>query len=143
MATDDCNVDDYSNVGKKIIDKLVGQPVFTYSFKRKDKAVTLSDASHVKVTSQKSIDPALLFQRLIMISRAGDLSLEDVLGYELSPFPPALFEANYIFRKPEKPQLIRAIENYAIGKSSDAVSNEIPCTDSYVLDGGFLLHHVP
>ena len=28
VATDDCNVDDYSNVGKKIIGKLEGQPVF-------------------------------------------------------------------------------------------------------------------
>lgn len=142
VATDDCDVDDYSTVGKKTIDKLVGQPVFTYSFKRKEKAITLSDASAVKVTPKTSIDPALLFQRLIVISRAGDLSLEDVLEYELSPFPTALFEANYTLRKPEKPQLARAIENYASGQSDEAVSNEISRTDSYVLDGGSLLHRV-
>ena len=64
--------------------------MFTDSFKKKDKAVTLSDASAVKVTPQKSIDRALLFQRLIVISRAGDLSLEDVPEYELSHFPLAL-----------------------------------------------------
>ena len=143
VASDECDVDDYSTVGNNIIEKLVGQPVFTYSFKRKDKAITLSHASAVKVTPQKIIDPALLFQRLIVISKAGELSLQDTLEYELSPFPPALFEASYMFRKADKPQLIRAIENYAAGHFDKAVSNEIPLTDNYILDGGSLLHRVP
>ena len=143
VASDECDVDDYSTVGKKTIDKLVGQPVFTYSFKRKDRAITPSAASAVKVTPQKIIDPPLLFQSLIVISRAGELSMQDILEYELSPFPPALFEASYMFRKPDKPQLARAIENYATGHSDEAVSNEMSRTDNYVLNGGSLLHRVP
>lgn len=69
--------------------------------------------------------------------------MEDVLEYELSPFPPALFEAKYIFRKADKPQLAKAIDAYAQGLS--AVENEpddVPKTENYVLDGGSLIHRV-
>ena len=52
-----------------------------------DKAKTLGNTSAVKCTPDKSIDPALLFQRLIVISMAVDLSLEDALKYQLCPFP--------------------------------------------------------
>ena len=79
-------VDEYCTFGQKSIDKLIGQPVFSYSFKRKDKAKTLGDASVVKVTPELSIDPALLSQRLIVVSGTRDLSLEDVLKYESNPF---------------------------------------------------------
>ena len=99
MTDDNVDVDEFCTMGQKMIDKLLGQPVFTYSFKRNDKAKTLGDASAVKVTAEKSIDPALLFQRLIVFSRAGCLSLEGFLKHKLSTFPAALFEANCVFRK--------------------------------------------
>ena len=85
-----------------------------------------------------------------MISRTRDLSLKDVLNYESSPFLPALSEANYVFRKAEKQQLARAIEEYASAQCDEAseqcdkpVTNDIPKTDSYVLDGGSLVQCVP
>ena len=75
---------------------------------------------------------------MIVISRAGDFSLKNV-AYELSPFPPALFRVPCIFRKADKPQLATAIEEYASGKSEQAISkfNKIPETDNYILDGDF------
>ena len=99
----------------------------------------------MKVSPGRSIDPALLFQRLIVISNTGDFSLEEVLEYELSlsPFSPALFEASYIMRKPDKTQLAKAIDDYAGSRSDEAVTNEVPQTESYVLDGGSLMHRVP
>ena len=99
VAQDGVNVDEYQTAGRQIIDKMKGQPVFTYASKRKDKVKTLGDSCSVKVSQDQSIDPALLFQRLLVISNTGDLSLEEVLDYELSPFPPALFEARYVMRK--------------------------------------------
>ena len=99
MADDNVDVDEFCAVGQKCFDKLVGIPVFTYSFKRKDKAKTLGDSTAVKVTPGKSIDPAVLFQRLIVICKTGDFSLEDILKCELSSFSPAYFETNYVFRK--------------------------------------------
>ena len=67
-----------------------------------------------------------------MVSRSGDLSLGEVLSYELSPFPPALFEARNILRKADKPQLAQAIRDHATDLSSEAVINFVPETDCYV-----------
>ena len=142
VAQDVVNVDDHQKVGRQIIDKMEGQTIFTYASKRKDKVKTLGDSCSVNVSQDRSIDPALLFQRLLVISNAGDCSLEEVLEYELSPFPPALFEASYIMRKPEKTQLAKAIDDYACSLSDEAATNEVPQTESYVLDGGSLMHRV-
>ena len=65
------------------------------------------------------------------------------LEYELSPFPPALFESNNVFRTPDKARLAKAIDDHACSLSPDAVSNIIPNTlDTYILDGGSLLHRL-
>ena len=66
----------------------------------------------MKVTPERTVDPGLLFQRFLVVSQLGVLSLKDVLKYELSPFPPALFEARKVHRKPDKPQLANAITDY-------------------------------
>ena len=56
---------------------------------------TLASARAVKVAEDRTIDPALLFQRFLVVSQSGELKLEDVMKYELSPYPPCLFEAKY------------------------------------------------
>jgi len=88
--------------------------------------------SAVNITPDHTIDPALLFQRFLVVSRSRDLSLGEVLSYELSPFPPALFEARNILRKTDKPQLAQAIRDHATDLSSEAVINSVPETDCYV-----------
>ena len=88
---------------------MIGKSVFDHKFKRKDKAITLGSNSSVKVTPDKVIDPALLFQRFLVISKSGDLLLEDVLNHELSQHPPSLFEAKHIPRKADKPQIANSI----------------------------------
>ena len=118
--------------------KMIGQPAFRCSFSRKDKAITLGQASAVKVAHEKSIDSALLFQRFLVVSKSGDLSQEEVMNYELSPFPPALFEARNIFQKANKPQLGHAVCDYA----QDAMLDSVPETKCHVLDGGSLLHRM-
>ena len=76
-----------------------GQPAFTFSFSRNDKAVTRGQQSINKIAADLTIDSALLFQRFMLVSQTGELSLEEVMRYELSPFPPTLFEARNVFRK--------------------------------------------
>ena len=142
MAKSDVNVHEFECVGRKIMEKMIGQPAFTFSFKRKDKAKTLGDASAVKVAPEQIIDPAL-FQQFLVVSKTGDLSLEDVMSFELSPFPPALFEAKNVFQKADKPQLSHAIINYSSKVSSEAIIDIAPKTECYVLDGGSLLHRLP
>jgi len=53
VADDNVDVDEFCTVGQKLIDTLIGQLVFIYSFKRQGKAKTLNDTSGVKVTPEK------------------------------------------------------------------------------------------
>ena len=51
----------------------------------------------------------------------------------------SLFEAKDILRQPQQAEAIR---NYATPKSDNAVTQAVPVTDHYVLDGGWLLHRL-
>ena len=64
----------------------------TCCFKRSQKANTLAFMLVVKVSGEQTIESALLYERLIVVSR-------------LCPFPPSLVEARYIMCKGHKPQL--------------------------------------
>ena len=136
VAGPEMYVHDFESVGNKVIADMIGESAFTYKFQRKGRAQTLGNISAVKIAPDRTIDPALLFQRFLVVSRSGDLSLKAVLTFELSPYPPALFETRNILRKADKPQLAQAIWEYAKDLSSEAVMETAPVTDCYVLDGG-------
>ena len=93
VAEEAVNVHEYESAGCRINHKMKGQPAFTFSFSRKDKTVTLGQQSTIKIAADRTIDSALLFQRFMVVSQTGELSVDDVMRYEFSPFPPALFEA--------------------------------------------------
>ena len=61
------------------------------------------------------------------------------MRYELSSFPPTLFEARNVFRKADTPQSAHAIRDHASGAMLDCV----PVSTRHVLDFGSLLHRVP
>ena len=143
VAGPDVNIHDFESVGNKIVEDIIRKSAFIYKFKRKDRAKALGNISAVKIAPGRTIDPPLLFQRFLVVSRSGDLSLEEVLTYELSPYPPALFETRNILRKADQPQLAQAIRDNAADLSSEALMNSIPKTDCYVLDGGSFLHRLP
>ena len=63
------------------------------------------------------------------------------MKYELSPYPPSLFEGKYILRTPDKAKLLEVIRKHVIPES-EAILQFIPRTDHYVLDGGSLLHRL-
>ena len=48
-----------------------------------------------------------------------------------------------MFRKPDKPQLAHAITDHLSEASSEVLTESIPRTEHYVLDGGSLLHRAP
>ena len=62
-------------------------------------------ASKVKIKDGTSTDPALLFQRFIYFTKTGDISMFDVIGYELCPYPPALFESTILMLEADEPAL--------------------------------------
>ncbi|XP_016426339.1 eIF-2-alpha kinase activator GCN1-like [Sinocyclocheilus rhinocerous] len=98
--------------------------------------------STIKVGKDQTIDPALLFQRFLIMSKTEQFSLEDVMRYELCSFPAALFEGKEIFRKANKPQLAQAVTEFSSKKSNKSVLDSIPPTEHYVLDGGSLVHRL-
>ena len=71
---------------------------------------TLASDRKVKVSEDRTIDPALLFQRFLVVSQTGDLRLDDVMSYELCPYPMSLFEGKDILRHPDKPWLAELSE---------------------------------
>ena len=74
------------------------------------------------------------------MAKTDDLSLENVLDFQLSPYPPALFEATNVLRKPNKPQLAHAISEYMISEAQTECNHR---NEHYVVDGGSLLHRIP
>jgi len=67
-----------------------------------------------------------------VVSQTADLSLDEVMAYELSPYPPSLFEAKHLLRKPNKAQLMAAIKELS---ADDAVLKDVPEVEHYVFDG--------
>jgi hypothetical protein len=129
-------------IGKETLATMEEQPVFSFAYKRKLKARMLASARMVKVAEDRTIDPALLFQRFLVVSQTGDLSLEEVLSYELSPYPPSLFEEKNLLRKVDKAQLLDGLKNHVASCSDEAVLHYIPEVEHNILDGGSLLHRL-
>ena len=72
-ANENVNVQDLFEIGKDIVQKMDGQLVFSYSHKWSLKVKTLASSKNIKVSAGRSIDPALLFQRFLVVSQTGDL----------------------------------------------------------------------
>ena len=58
-ASSDTNVHEYKAVAMNIINSMIGQDVFQYSFKRKEEAKTLEHSSSVPIAPDRTIDPAV------------------------------------------------------------------------------------
>ena len=94
------------------------------------KIKTLASACAIKVSEYQAIDPALLFQRLLIVSPSEKLGFNDVLKYELSSYPSSLFETKYVLRTPDKAQFQEAIRDHA-ALTGNAVLKTIPHTDHH------------
>ena len=86
-----------------------------------------------------SVDPQLLFQRLVAISSANkNFDLETLFEYELLPYTPALFDRSSFIKSANKPKLAEALSKFQL------VEVEAPQEGvRYVLDGGALLQRIP
>ena len=131
------NVQHAKRIGEGILNGMTGKGVLQHSFKRKDQAVTFCSKTSITIGDDiVHIDPFLLFQRLVIIgSQENDLA--NVLCYELSGFPPALFESKDMLLEADKPNLARAIWS-----SVPSVDPPKQCF-KHVLDGGALIQRIP
>ena len=75
--------------------------------------------------------------------QSGDLSLNEVMDHELSPYPPSLFQAKNQLRQPDKPHSRDALKKYLkIHSDGAGLLEYVPEVEHYVLDGGSLLHRL-
>ena len=142
LENDIVNVHDLFTIGNDVVKNMDSHFIFSYSHKTSLNVKTLASSSAINVADDRTIDPALLFQRFLVVSQTGDLQIGEVMNYELSPYLMSLFEAESIFRQADKLQLAEVIRNYTSPKSDNAVTQRVPRTDHYVLDGGSLLHYL-
>jgi len=59
------------------------------------------------------------------------LSLDEFMNHELSPYPPALFEAKQVLRKADKAQQTDALEAHVTAISDDTVLEIASETEQY------------
>eukprot|EP00794_Sanderia_malayensis_P017155 gene17155-18877_t len=98
-AEDAVDVDEARAKGERILAKMTDQQVSTYSFKRKEQAVTLAAGSSMKINGVKvHVDPQLLFQRLVFACNT-IADLQGVFKYELCSYPAALFDSPLTLRQ--------------------------------------------
>ena len=139
VAETKVNVDRAKIIGQSIVRGMVDKKVTDYTFKRTDQVVTLGSKNSVNVGSdQISIDPQILFQRLIAISDDTLDDTEEIFKYELSSQPSSLFDSSGLLREAQKPKLAAAIWEKGDCSGDDTMPNV-----KFVLDGGSILQRLP
>ena len=135
------NITDVKNCGEIIINNMEGTSPLTYSFKRIIQTVQMPTSSDIlnKKDAKVSLDPELLFQRLITVSSDDDQN--DALKYQLAQYPMAPFNDAGFMRDSKKNELGNHIaEQYTIHDVILDISSE---SWKKVVDGGMLLHKLP
>ena len=74
------------------------------------------------------------------MSHSGDESLDEVMLYELFPYPSSVFEAKTLC-KLDNPSLLEAFRNHTASVEV-AVLQTVPKTEHCVIDGGSLLYRL-
>ena len=119
--------------------------IFSFSQRRSDKIKSMASEASVKVsTAEITIDQTLPFQRLYVVASPSDVDIEEVMKYELQTFPPSLFETATVLRKPNKPQLAKALQEHALNTTSmiPESSSDKNKNHQFILDGGSLIHKI-
>ncbi len=110
-ASSKVNVDESKNIGEKIIESMRGKNVADFVFKKANQAVIMHSRNTIVVDGEAcTIDPQLLFQRLILVAGKMDESqLMDVFKYELSHRPSSIFDEHGYMRSGDCTSLDNAL----------------------------------
>jgi hypothetical protein len=102
--------------------------------------VTLDSKTNLKVDGDEiSVDPQLLFQRLLSAASGMFPDLSDIFRYELCNNPAALFEPSGMMRKAQKANLADTIWNLGDCSAADVVIQDI---SFLLLNGVFFLNSI-
>ncbi|KAG1685236.1 hypothetical protein GQR58_009169 [Nymphon striatum] len=120
-AGPDCNAHQANEVGERILAKMEGQDALAFSFRKKD---------WIEPIRQNTVRPEYSDYR-------SDYDVKDLLCYELSTLPTALFDKHGLLREANKPQLADVLPVLPM----DEEKLEVP--KYHVFDGGSLIHRFP
>ena len=138
-AENKINAENAKRIGTTIINAMVGKCVIEHSFKKKDQIITMASNNAIKVNQEIIlIDPQVLFQRLITVGMTSE-QLPEIFQYELSSYPPALFDRKDVMKTANKPVLADAM--WELVSPNAPGPSEDDCV--YVIDGGSLIHRIP
>lgn len=138
-AEKDVNVDRCNEIGSKVISSLSGNDATTFSFKKKNKAITMHTKQALTIDNETAqVDPQLLFQRITTVARDAFPEMSELFKFELSSHPSSLFDNSGMPREANKSTLADAIWT-----SGECGIDALPVDTKYVLDGGSLLHKLP
>ena len=134
------NVDNAAAIGESILEKMVGEKVSDFSFKKKDQAVTMGTKNGVKVDGEiVQFEPHILFQKLaVAAERTDKIDPETIFKHELTTIPKALAETPELLHEAQKSTLADAIWS-TVNQNEASIPDDI----RYVIDGGALLHRIP
>ena len=117
---------------------MTGKKVTEVSFKKKDQVKTMSSSNNIKIGEDTiSIDPLLLFQRLLAAGETNQTKLQEYFSYEFTTAPSALFDTSGLMRVSQKSSLTNALWMTHFATDIDSVQPA-----QYVIDGGSLLHKI-
>lgn len=135
------NVDRSFEIGEKIVSSMRNQCVSDYTFKKVNQAITMQSRNSVMIDGEAvTIDPQLLFQRLILlVGNMDDSQLKDVFKYELSHRPPSIFDEKGYMRSGENTSLDNALLK-EVGGEGGVEINDVGCRK--ILSGEYLLNKV-
>ena len=139
-ASPSVNCDNAKAIGESILEKMVGEKVSDFSFKRKDQAVTMGSKNGVKVDGEiVQFEPHILFQKLaVAAERTDNIDPETIFKHELTTIPKALAETPELLHEAQKSTLADTIWS-AVNQNTVSIPDDV----RFVLDGGALLHRIP
>ena len=98
IADDSVNAHQAFEIGEKLIHEMNDQPVFSFSYKRKEMVVPMKTKSSLSIEGEKVVvDSTLLFQSLIAVYSLEELSF----GYKSSTRPMSLFGQDGLMNEPK------------------------------------------
>lgn len=140
-AEGNVNIDEAAKIGEKIISSMSGQKVEEYTFKKSNSVIKPNAKNALVIDGDiVNIDPQLLFQRLMLITRdMDDTEIRNVFKYELAPKPSALFDELGFIREANSSSLY------------DLLWKKVKCDIEtlavegrhFILNGHSLIHKIP
>lgn len=140
-ASKNVNVYESKRIGEKIVESMKGKNVADHVFKKANQAVIMHSRNTIVVDGEAcTIDPQLLFQRLVLIAAKMDESqLKDVFTYELSHRPSSIFDEHGYMRSGDSTSLDNALLKEV---GAEEALSMIDVSSRQILSGDYLINKV-